>query len=303
MKNTIDLNSYRFIDLLCQYKSQAKVCHSLAISKATFNRQLAECRNVFDNELFIASKGSYEPTFFTSQLQELIQTPLEQLAQVPQLSQALKLEHRNLEYVFAIINPLSSQLTVPLLKTLTRSEHQPKISFIDWSLESIEFPQRNTFALAIGGYPNDLNDRMVERKIAALPLYIYASDRAGLGEPAKIELQAIANAETVRVSMGALDDASYYARIRKLSGVILSQKLTVACVNTALACVQCSPYLLVNLFVPDALLPDGVRRIPLYHAGQALTFNVGMQYHRALYQHPVVQRIEQCIRNALTHNG
>lgn len=86
MKNTIDLNLYRFLYLLSQQKSQAKVCHTLDISKATFTRQLAECRLRFDNELFNAEKGVYTPTLLCQQLCEAIGEPLEQLEQIPQLA-------------------------------------------------------------------------------------------------------------------------------------------------------------------------------------------------------------------------
>lgn len=82
MKNTIDLNLYRFLYLLSQQKSQAKVCHTLDISKATFTRQLAECRQRFDNELFNAEKGIYTPTLLCQQLCEVISEPLERLVQI-----------------------------------------------------------------------------------------------------------------------------------------------------------------------------------------------------------------------------
>jgi len=56
MKSSIDLNLYRFLGSLYEQKSLAKVCHTLDISRATFNRYLSECRELFGNELFIADK-------------------------------------------------------------------------------------------------------------------------------------------------------------------------------------------------------------------------------------------------------
>ncbi|CAH1542191.1 hypothetical protein THOG05_40129 [Vibrio rotiferianus] len=79
VKHSIDLNLYRFLNLIFEQKSLPKLCHTLNISRATFNRQLADCREQFGNELFIATKGLYHPTLFCSQLMHIIDEPLEQL--------------------------------------------------------------------------------------------------------------------------------------------------------------------------------------------------------------------------------
>lgn len=128
MKNTIDLNLYRFLNLLCQQKSQAKVCHTLDISKATFNRQLAECRHRFNNELFNVEKGVYAPTLFCQQLCEAITEPLEQLELIPLLAQSFNADNHPIEYIFSIINPLAGLLTVPLVASLMSDNQKPKIS-------------------------------------------------------------------------------------------------------------------------------------------------------------------------------
>ncbi|WP_285382689.1 LysR family transcriptional regulator [Vibrio sp. B181a] len=224
MKNTIDLNLYRFLYLLSQQKSQAKVCHTLDISKATFTRQLAECRQRFDNELFNAEKGIYTPTLLCQQLCEAISEPLEQLEQLPQLAKTFNANQHSNEYVFSIINPLSGMLTIPLVTALTTDEQKPKIAFIDWSIESIENPKRGAVAIGIGGFPNELNERMVERKVASVPIFAYVNAQHPLHQQTELELSDIENLETVRVSMGSLDVSAYYERMRKLTGVNLEQK-------------------------------------------------------------------------------
>ncbi|MGR5132100.1 LysR substrate-binding domain-containing protein [Vibrio alfacsensis] len=299
MKNTFDLNLYRFLHLLSQQKSQVKVCHTLDISKATFNRQLAECRQHFDNELFNAEKGIYTPTLLCQQLCETISEPLEQLEQIPQLVQSLNANMYPNEYIFSIINPLSSMLTIPLVTALTTDKHQPKISFIDWSIESIENPKRGALAIGIGGFPNELNERMVERKVSSVPLYVYMSKRHALCHQAELELSEIENSQTVRVSMGSLDVSAYYERVRKNTGITLEQKLTVSSMTSALDCVKVSPYVFVGMYLDDSSIPKGIFRIPLLFNGKQMTFDVGIQYHRAFYQHPIIDQVETFIRQAL----
>ncbi|WP_282064401.1 LysR family transcriptional regulator [Vibrio rotiferianus] len=300
MKNTIDLNLYRFLYLLSQQKSQAKVCHTLEISKATFTRQLAECRQRFDNELFNAEKGVYTPTLLCQQLCEAIGEPLEQLEQIPQLAKTFNANQYSNEYVFSIINPLSGMLTVPLVTALTTDEQKPKISFIDWSIESIENPKRGAVAIGIGGFPNELNERMVERKVASVPIFAYVNAQHPLHQQTELELSDIENLETVRVSMGSLDVSAYYERMRKLTGVNLEQKLTVSSMTAALNCVKVSPYVFVGMYIDDQELPAGICRLPLKLDGTSMLFDVGIQYHRAFYQHPIIAQVETFIKGALS---
>ena len=300
MKNTIDLNLYRFLYLLSQQKSQAKVCHTLDISKATFTRQLAECRLRFDNELFNAEKGVYTPTLLCQQLCEAIGEPLEQLEQIPQLAKTFNANQYSNEYVFSIINPLSGMLTIPLVTALTTDEQKPKISFIDWSIESIENPKRGAVAIGIGGFPNELNERMVERKVASVPIFAYVNAQHPLHQQTELELSDIENLETVRVSMGSLDVSAYYERMRKLTGVNLEQKLTVSSMSAALDCVKVSPYVFVGMYIDDQELPAGICRLPLKLEGTPMLFDVGIQYHRAFYQHPIIAQVETFIKGALS---
>ncbi len=300
MKNTIDLNLYRFLYLLSQQKSQAKVCHTLDISKATFTRQLAECRQRFDNELFNAEKGVYTPTLLCQQLCEAIGEPLEQLEQIPQLAKTFNANQYSNEYVFSIINPLSGMLTIPLVTALTTDEQKPKISFIDWSIESIENPKRGAVAIGIGGFPNELNERMVERKVASVPIFAYVNAQHPLHQQTELELSDIENLETVRVSMGSLDVSAYYERMRKLTGVNLEQKLTVSSMTAALDCVKVSPYVFVGMYIDDQDLPAGICRLPLKLDGTSMLFDVGIQYHRAFYQHPIIAQVETFIKGALS---
>ncbi|WP_407832126.1 LysR substrate-binding domain-containing protein [Vibrio rotiferianus] len=300
MKNTIDLNLYRFLYLLSQQKSQAKVCHTLDISKATFTRQLAECRLRFDNELFNAEKGVYTPTLLCQQLCEAIGEPLEQLEQIPQLAKTFNANQHSNEYVFSIINPLSGMLTIPLVTALTTDKQKPKISFIDWSIESIENPKRGAVAIGIGGFPNELNERMVERKVASVPIFAYVNAQHPLHQQTELELSDIENLETVRVSMGSLDVSAYYERMRKLTGVNLEQKLTVSSMTAALDCVKVSPYVFVGMYIEDQELPAGICRLPLKLDGTSMLFDVGIQYHRAFYQHPIIAQVETFIKGALS---
>ncbi|MFN1583826.1 LysR substrate-binding domain-containing protein [Vibrio rotiferianus] len=300
MKNTIDLNLYRFLYLLSQQKSQAKVCHTLDISKATFTRQLAECRLRFDNELFNAEKGVYTPTLLCQQLCEAIGEPLEQLEQIPQLAKTFNANQYSNEYVFSIINPLSGMLTIPLVTALTTDKQKPKISFIDWSIESIENPKRGAVAIGIGGFPNELNERMVERKVASVPIFAYVNAQHPLHQQTELELSDIENLETVRVSMGSLDVSAYYERMRKLTGVNLEQKLTVSSMSAALDCVKVSPYVFVGMYIDDQELPAGICRLPLKLDGTSMLFDVGIQYHRAFYQHPIIAQVETFIKGALS---
>lgn len=208
-------------------------------------------------------------------------------------------QHSN-EYVFSIINPLSGMLTIPLVTALTTDKQKPKISFIDWSTESIENPKRGAVAIGIGGFPNELNERMVERKVASVPIFAYVNAQHPLHQQTELELSDIENLETVRVSMGSLDVSAYYERMRKLTGVNLEQKLTVSSMSAALDCVKVSPYVFVGMYIDDQELPAGICRLPLKLDGTPMLFDVGIQYHRAFYQHPIIAQVETFIKGALS---
>ncbi|WP_394136209.1 LysR substrate-binding domain-containing protein [Aliivibrio fischeri] len=299
MKNSIDLNLYRFIDSLYEQKSLTKVCHTLDISRATFNRYLSECRERFNNELFIANKGLYAPTLFTIQLNNIIKTPLEQLEQVQQTAKSFNNKDANIEYVFHLANPLSNLLTVPLLQGLTRDDWHPKISIVDWSLEGIEFPKSGALSIGISGYPNQINERIIERKLGELALFVYVSQQHPLANSSKASLADLEKFDTVRVSMGDLDDSTYYERLRKQTGVNLTQKLTVASVSSAIECVEISQYIFVCFDIPTQKLPINVSKLPLTLNEKAMTFEVGLQYHRAYYQHPIIKNIEKLLTQIL----
>ena len=146
-------------------------------------------------------------------------------------------------------------------------------------------------AIGIGGFPNDLNRCMVERKVSAIPLYAYMSVHHVLAQHTELDLRAMERLETVRVSMGSLDMNAYYERVRKLTGVSLAQKLTVSSTTSALDCVKVSPYVFIGMYIEGGALPEGVTRVPLHIDGQALLFDVGIQFHRAFYQHPLIEQV------------
>ena len=181
MKHSIDLNLYRFLNLIFEQKSLPKVCHTLDISRATFNRQLADCRELFGNELFIANKGLYFPTLFCSQLMNIIEEPLEQLESAQTQVNVLEAATQPTQFRFFVPNPLSAILTTPLLELLSQHDNIADFSMVDWNLEGIEFPKAGSLAVGISGYPSVMNERVVERKIGELGLYLYTSQNDPLG--------------------------------------------------------------------------------------------------------------------------
>ncbi|MCW8335672.1 LysR family transcriptional regulator [Vibrio sp. SCSIO 43135] len=299
MKNTIDLNLYRFLDLLYEQKSQAKVCHTLGISRATFNRHLADCRELFANELFLATKGIYQPTLFTTQLIAIVKEPLEQLEQAQQISQSFEGDNANIDYIFHVANPLSSLLTVPLVQGLTSENVQPNISIVDWSLEGVEFPRSGSLAVGISGYPNELNERVVERKLGSLQMYVYLSEEVAEAHFESVSLEDLERFDMVRVSMGSLDDSAYYERLRRRIGLELKQKLTVASVHSALDCVRENQYAFVCPHIAESSIPKGVVKKPITLGKEPMQYEIGIQFHRACYQHPVINKIENIITQRL----
>ncbi|TFH89845.1 LysR family transcriptional regulator [Vibrio ouci] len=298
MKNRFDLNLYRFLSLLHRHRAQAKVCHDLDISRATFNRHLSDCRDSLGDELFVVSKGVYTPTLFTNQLIDYIELPLQQLEQVPYAAKRFEGGESQLEFFFYVVNPLSRLITVPLLNGLTTSDSTPKISFVDWSLDGIEFPKPDTLAVGIAGYPNEFNDQLLERKVGSVKLYVYLHKNHQLASRDKLDLKEIAGAKTVRISMGSFDSNTYYERIRKSVGISLQQPLTVASLGSALDCVTNGEHMLV-CFEVGKDLPENVVKVPLYLDCERMHYDVGIHYHRINYQHPVMHKIEETIRQTL----
>jgi len=299
LKNRFDLNLYHFLSLLHRYRSQMKVCHDLDISRATFNRHLADCREGLGDELFVVAKGVYTPTLFTNQLIEYIEQPLEQLEQVQHAAKRFEGAESQLEFMFYVVNPLSRLITLPLTNGLSTQLSTPKISFVDWSLDGVEFPKPETLAVGVTGYPNQFNEQLLERKVGSVGLYVYIHKDHSLANYSKIELKDLVGFKTVRISMGAFDSNTYYERIRKSAGVSLDQTLTVASFGSALDCVADGTYLLVCFDVGKEL-PQDVIKIPLYLDGERMSYDVGIHYHRVNYQHPVMNTIEKLIREALS---
>ncbi|RTZ17483.1 LysR family transcriptional regulator [Vibrio aquaticus] len=297
MKNRFDLNLYRFLTALHRFGSQVKVCHDLDISRATFNRHLSDCRDSLGDELFVVAKGVYTPTLFTNQLIDYITLPLQQLDQVPLVAKRFDHGEPNLEFLFYVVNPLSRLVTLPLVSDLTTLA-TPQISFMDWSLDRIEFPKPDTLAVGIAGYPNEFNENIIERKVGAVGLYLYANQEHPLAQFDTLDLSQLIDCKTVRISMGAFDSSAYYERIRKNVGISLVQSLTVASLGSAMDCVAGGEHVLVCFEVGKAL-PDSVKKIPLLLDGEQMRYDVGIHYHRVNYQHPIMNKIESVIRNTL----
>ncbi|WP_045394669.1 LysR family transcriptional regulator [Vibrio rotiferianus] len=300
MKHSIDLNLYRFLNLIFEQKSLPKVCHTLDISRATFNRQLADCRELFGNELFIANKGLYFPTLFCSQLMNIIEEPLEQLESAQTQVNVLEAATQPTQFRFFVPNPLSAILTTPLLELLSQHDNIADFSMVDWNLEGIEFPKAGSLAVGISGYPSVMNERVVERKIGELGLYLYTSQNNPLWQRDHIDIQRLQNEKLVRVSMGALDDAIYYERVKRQLGFALERRLTVPSVHAALDWLIKTDYVLICLSLPDSALPKNIKKIPLIQNNVQMSFDIGLQFHRGYYQHPTMMKLEKHLSEILT---
>ncbi|SUP42133.1 transcriptional regulator [Vibrio owensii] len=299
MKHSIDLNLYRFLNLIFEQKSLPKVCHTLDISRATFNRQLADCRELFGNELFIANKGLYFPTLFCSQLMNIIEEPLEQLESAQTQVNVLEAATQPTQFRFFVPNPLSAILTTPLLELLSQHDNIADFSMVDWNLEGIEFPKAGSLAVGISGYPSVMNERVVERKIGELGLYLYTSQNNPLWQHERIDIQRLQNEKLVRVSMGALDDAIYYERVKRQLGFALERRLTVPSVHAALDWLIKTDYVLICFALPDSALPQGIKKIPLIQDNVQMFFDIGLQFHRGYYQHPTIVKLEKHLSDIL----
>lgn len=299
MKHSIDLNLYRFLHLIFEQKSMPKVCHTLDISRATFNRQLADCRVLFGNELFIANKGLYQPTLFCSQLMSLIEEPLEQLESVQTQINVLEAASQPTQFRFFVPNPLSALLTTPLLELLEQHENVDDFSMVDWNLDGIEFPKAGSLAVGISGYPSVMNERVVERKIGELGLYLYTSKSNPLWQAEQIDILRLQSEKLVRVSMGALDDAIYYERVKRQLGFALTKRLTVPSVHAALDWLTKTDYVMICFTLPDSVLPQNIKKIPLIQNNQQMYFDIGLQFHRGYYQHPTIVKLEKHLSDIL----
>ena len=299
MKHSIDLNLYRFLNLIFEQKSLPKVCHTLDISRATFNRQLADCRELFGNELFIANKGLYFPTLFCSQLMNIIEEPLEQLESAQTQVNVLEAATQPTQFRFFVPNPLSAILTTPLLELLSQHDNIADFSMVDWNLEGIEFPKAGSLAVGISGYPSVMNERVVERKIGELGLYLYTSQNNPLWQHERIDIQRLQNEKLVRVSMGALDDAIYYERVKRQLGFALERRLNVPSVHAALDWLIKTDYVLICFALPNSALPQGIKKIPLIQDNAQMFFDIGLQFHRGYYQHPTIVKLEKHLSDIL----
>ncbi|MCZ8498778.1 hypothetical protein O9929_15055 [Vibrio lentus] len=117
LKNTIDLNLYRFLEACFMIQqSQAKVCHTLDISRATFNRHLADCRDLLPMGCLLRQREIMLRLLFHHSVDVGGEEPLEQLEQAQQISQSFEGNGCQYQYVFHAANPLSTLLFIPLLQ-------------------------------------------------------------------------------------------------------------------------------------------------------------------------------------------
>lgn len=299
MKNRVDLNLYRFMICLVKLKTLSKTCHELDISRATFNRHLASCRELFNNELFVVTNGSYTPTLLMTQLAQHIDEPLSVLEQSHHAAKLFTNEHRDIECTINIISPLSSALTLPLVSELSTQDQHCRLTFVDWSLNGVEQPEIGALAIGIAGYPNQFSEHLVERKITTVPLYVYLPETHQLNVASHINIFDMVDYQMVRISLGAHDGSAYFEQVRKQTGCDLQQKLTVSTINSALACVLAHQYLFVCTKIADQDIPEGITAKPLYANANPLTYDVGIHHHRLVYQHPLIKTIEKVIIQSL----
>ncbi|WP_394203006.1 LysR substrate-binding domain-containing protein [Shewanella waksmanii] len=299
MDTRIDLNLYRFMMSLVKLKSLSKTCHELDISRATFNRHLAQCRDLFANELFVVNKGAYTPTLMMSQLAQYIEAPLSSLEQSHHAARLFADDHHNIKCTINIISPLTSTLTLPLIDALVTQDNPNQLTFVDWSLHGVEQPEVGALAVGIAGYPNQFSEHLVERKLASVPLFVYLPRNHRLSNESRINIDNMLDEHMVRISLGAHDGSAYYEQVRNQTGCHLKQSLTVSSITAALACVATKQYLFVCTAIPSTELPSDITVIPLYANDMPLTYDVGIHHHRLVYQHPLIKTIETVIVKSL----
>jgi len=299
MTSSIDLNLYRFLTTLYQWTTVDKTIHKLNISKATFNRHLSDCRNLFENELFIAEKGKYEPTAFMINLHKEIEEPLNFLNDINGISTTLYAKKKKIELAFYLPTTLNEIFSLQLIEYALEQDPETKLSFQDWALNDIESPKKNTLPVGITGYPQTVNHRVIDKKLGSLALFIYLPKQHPLANNSFVELKKLENQATVRITMGSVDTHRYYQRIFTETGIRLQQNLTVANTSIALACVAKGHHVFVSFDSSDTELPANVVKVPLKLEGKKMKFDLGMQYHRSYYQHPIITQIEAVIKDVI----
>ena len=302
MTNSIDLNLYRFLTTLYQWKTVDKTIHKLDISKATFNRHLSDCRDLFENELFIAEKGKYEPTAFMVNLHKEIEEPLNFLNDINGISTTLYSKKKKVELAFYLPTALNKIFSLPLIESALIQDPNARLTFQDWTLHDIESPKKNTLPVGITGYPQTVNHRVIDKKLGSLALFVYLPKNHPLADNSFVELKKLENQTTVRITMGSIDTPRYYQRIYNETGIHLQQNLTVANTSIALACVNKGHHVFVSFDSSDTELPTNVVKVPLRLNGKIMKFDLGMQYHRSYYQHPIITQIETVIKNEIKNH-
>lgn len=299
MTSSIDLNLYRFLTTLYQWRTVDKTIHKLDISKATFNRHLSDCRDLFENELFIAEKGKYEPTAFMVNLHKEIEEPLNFLNDINGISTTLYAKKKKIELAFYLPTTLNEIFSLRLIEHALEQDPEAKLSFQDWALNDIESPKKNTLPVGITGYPQTVNHRVIDKKLGSLALFVYLPKNHPLANSSFVELKKLEHQSTVRITMGSIDTHRYYQRIFTETGIRLQQNLTVANTSIALACVAKGHHIFVSFDSSDLGLPTNVVKVPLKLDGKRMKFDLGMQYHRSYYQHPIITQIETVMKNVI----
>ncbi|MCW1891499.1 hypothetical protein OK016_29260 [Vibrio chagasii] len=134
------------MDLLYEQQSQAKkTCHILDISRATFNRHLSDCRDLFAIRLFIATKRCLYADFVHYAIDASGKEPLEKLEQnAANISRSRLSVTIRTSNMFSRSQPAEHTVWSTLLQGLTNEQSKPKISMMDWSLDGVEFPKAGT---------------------------------------------------------------------------------------------------------------------------------------------------------------
>ncbi|AJR06210.1 LysR family transcriptional regulator [Photobacterium gaetbulicola] len=300
MKKNFDLNLYRFLVVLYEKRTQAKVTFYLSISRATFQRYLAECREIFGNELFIANNKVYEPTLLASQIVSRVKDSLEQLEDSEFLVQSFGLNNKSLNFEFHMPSMLSEIFAIPIIQGLKSINDNVKITFLDWSQDAIEYPKKERIVIGVTSYPSEVSERVIERRLGELPLNVCLSERHRCASMEQVSLSDLNNDPSVRVTMGELDNSEHYQTLKRRTGIQLKQNLTVATVSTAFQCVKMNNNVFVTLGIKEDAVPDGVVMRPLILDGQPMLFDLGIQFHRIWYQHPVISQVEGILVKAFS---
>ncbi|EDP59524.1 LysR family transcriptional regulator [Vibrio sp. AND4] len=295
MEYSIDLNLYRFLHLIFEQKSMVKVCQALEITRAAFYLRLADCRKLFGNQLFITREELYLPTLFCRQLMNTIEQPLKHLESAQAQVNSIDAHRQTTQLSFFVPNPLSVIFTNSLLELLDNNETITDFSVLDRSLENIELTESGTLSVGVSGYPSELSESVLERKIGKLGLYLYTSKSNPLWHQDQIDIQALQNEKLVRISMGAIDDEIYGGK----AGFTLSSRIMVPSVTTALDWLTNTNYVLACFALPDSVLPHNIKKIPLTQDSTQMFVDIGLQFHKDCLQHPIITKLEKCLSDTL----